>query len=103
MQRCSDGVFRLCGGVNLIDHFFESHGVLIFSTSGCFLLLAGYLGLHWIGRRRFYRRKLRDPFASYFEAWFTGLVEGNIWLLSLLSAMLGCLFLFVAVIDWIDG
>ena len=81
----------------------ENHGVAFFFCLGSVLLLAGYLGMHWIARRRYYRKHRRDPPPSYFAAWLTRTVEGYLGVLFLLSGMFGFLCLFVALNDLIDG
>lgn len=87
----------------MIDHALENHGAAIFFCLGSISLLAGYLGMHWIACRRYYRKHRRGPPPSYGSAWLTRTLEGYLGVFCLLSAMSGCLCLFVALIDLIDG
>ena len=86
-----------------VVHALESHGAAVFSCIGAMLLLAGYAGMHWIARRRYYRKHRRGPPPSYFTAWLTRTAEGYLGVFFLLAAMVGFVCLFVALIDLIDG
>ena len=87
----------------LMDHLLEHHSIAFLFTLGFFAFIIGYAGLHWINRRRFYRRKLRDPFPTYFTYWRTRLIEGWLGLFFLGCSVAGLLTLFVGIIDTIDG
>lgn len=69
-------------------YWLETHGVAFGLGSAAALFALGYAGLIWIDRRRFYRRKLADPFPTYFKAWRTRMVEGYLGLF-----FLGCMVL----------
>ena len=87
----------------LVDHLLLNHGTATMCSVGSALFLFGILGLHWINRRRFYRRKLAEPFKSYFLYWLTRSIEGWLGILFLLSSCIGVLCFLGGVIDWIDG
>ena len=87
----------------LSDHVLEHHSIALFFSLGACSMLVGYVGMHWIGRRRFYRRKRRDPLPTYFRCWLTNLTEGWLGLFFLCSVVAGALLLFAGVIDTIDG
>ena len=66
----------------------ESHFQVVALSGGLLFCLTGYFGLHWIERRRFYRRKLADPFSTYAKAWCTKFLEGNLqWLFLLMASV----------------
>jgi hypothetical protein len=73
----------------VIDHALEHHGVSICFSLGFLLLLAGYLGMHWIARRRYCRKHRCRTAPRYFVAWFVRTVEGYLGVFFLLSAMAG--------------
>jgi len=84
-------------------HWFEQHGTAFGLGMSAGLLLVGYFGTHWINRRQFYRRKLRDPFPTYFKAWRTQLLEGNLGWFFLLCMVASPLFFIAGVAEWLDG
>lgn len=55
----------------------------------------------WVFRRRFYRRKLADPFPSYLRYCFVSTVEfwGAVFFTG--ASLLGLLCIFAGVLDWI--
>ncbi len=85
------------------DRLLEHHGTMLFCGMGTALFLFGYLGVHWIARRRFYRRKLANPFPSYFRYRLVKSTEGWLFVLFIASSCLGLLFILGGLIDWIDG
>ncbi|MGK0189262.1 MAG: hypothetical protein ACI9R3_005079 [Verrucomicrobiales bacterium] len=85
------------------DLLLEEHGTVFFCSVGTVLFLFGYLGMHWIQRRRFYRRKLTNPFPSYFRYRLVKNAEGWLAVLFISSGCIGFLCFLGGVIDWIDG
>ncbi len=91
------------GHRDLIDRLLLEHGTVFMGSLGAFLFLVGYLGLHWINRRKFYRRKMADPFPSYFRYRLIRSAEGWLGLLFMCSSWIGILCMIGGLIDWIDG
>ena len=85
------------------DLLLEEYGTAFFCSIGTVLFLFGYLGMHWIQRRRFYRRKLADPFPTYLRYRLVMSAEGWLGLLFIFSGGIGFLCFLGGVIDWIDG
>ena len=83
--------------------FLEAHGVPFALCTGFAMVIAGYAAGHWLKRRRFYRRRLADPFPSYFGFWITRLAEGWLGLLAVFSKVAGFLLCVAGIIDFIDG
>lgn len=86
-----------------MDYVLEHHGSAFCFTLGTLAFATGYVGLHWLARRRFYRRKLADPFPTYFAYWRTHLMETWLALGFTGSLCFGLLCWFVGIIDAIDG
>ncbi|MEZ5325906.1 MAG: hypothetical protein R3F19_12700 [Verrucomicrobiales bacterium] len=87
---------------HLVDHLLLNHGTATMLALGSTLLVIGYLGLHGISRRRFYRKKQHDPFPSYSRCWLITNLEGYLGVLFLLMGVTGFLCLFAGFIDLID-
>ncbi len=85
------------------DLLLEEHGTLFFCSVGTVLFLFGCLGMHWIERRRFYRRKLANPFPTYLRYRLVRNAEGCLGMLFIASGCIGGLCFLGGVIDWIDG
>ena len=85
------------------DLLLEEHGTPFFCGVGTVLFLFGYFGMHWIQRRRFYRRKLADPFPSYLRYRLVKSAEGWLSFFFIASGCLGFLCFLGGIIDWIDG
>lgn len=94
---------RIVDAANKLPGFVQSHAQAISFIAGSLFCLTGYVGWHWLERRLFYRCKLADPFPTYFKAWRTMVIEGNLRWVFLLAVMFGLLMIFAGVIDWIDG
>ena len=88
---------------DLTDFLLLEHGTLTMSILGTVLFFFGYFGLHWINRRRFYRRKQANPFPSYSQYWLVRNAERFLGVLFIFSSAFGLLCYLVGIIDWIDG
>ncbi len=88
---------------DLTDFLLLEHGTLTISILGTILFLFGYFGLHWINRRRFYRRQQANPFPTYFEYWLVRNTERFLGVLFIFAGCFGLLCYLVGFIDWIDG
>ena len=85
------------------DLLLAEYGTAFFCSVGVVFLLFSYAGMHWIERRKFYRRKLADPFRTYFKYRVTRTFEGWLGILFIAAGCLGFLCVLGGVIDWIDG
>jgi len=83
--------------------WFEEHGTVFGLSMAAGLFFVGYVGLTWIYRRQFYRRKLADPFPTFFMAWRTRMLEGYGGLFFLGCLCLSPLCFIAGVVEWLDG
>ncbi len=87
-----------------MDALFTTYqrAAIVWAVGGV-LFVVGWFGYHWIQRRRFYRRKLADPFPSYTRYWLVTRSESVLVLGFVGAIFMGLLCLLTGAVDIIDG